>query len=113
MDGTRYRRGRIYSGDMQAYFNAMAETNDSQMDQLRNQLSQALREDVTPRQRQVLYLYYVRQLNMRQIGELLLVDCSTVSRTIRRGEDRLRRCLRYSNGNLLGQAGEKRGRNHR
>ena len=32
---------------------------------------------------------------MRQIGQELGVDKSTVSRTIKRGEARLRRCLRY------------------
>ena len=32
---------------------------------------------------------------MREIGEKLGVDKSTVSRTIKRGEARLRRCLRY------------------
>ena len=32
---------------------------------------------------------------MREIGERLGVDKSTVSRTIKRGERRLQRCLRY------------------
>ncbi len=32
---------------------------------------------------------------MSQIGARLGVDKSTVSRTIKRGEKRLRRCLRY------------------
>ena len=32
---------------------------------------------------------------MNQIGERMGVDKSTVSRTIKRGELRLRRCLRY------------------
>ena len=61
---------------------------------LRN-LLRALREDVTPRQREMLLLYYGEQLNMRQIGTRLGVDKSTVSRTIKRGERRLQRCLRY------------------
>ena len=32
---------------------------------------------------------------MREIGEAMGIDKSTVSRTIKRGERRLRRCLRY------------------
>ena len=32
---------------------------------------------------------------MREIGQSLGVDKSTVSRTIKRGERRLQRCLRY------------------
>ena len=50
----------------------------------------ALREDVTPRQREMLLLYYGEQLNMRQIGTRLGVDKSTVSRTINRALSRLR-----------------------
>ena len=66
----------------------------------------ALREDVTPRQREVLLLYYAEQLNTRQIGEQLGVDKSTVARTIKRGEARLRRCLRYGAEAFLNAAAE-------
>ena len=38
---------------------------------------------------------------MRQIAELTGVDKSTVSRNIKRGESRLRRCLRYGAEQLL------------
>ena len=40
-------------------------------------------------------MYYAQGMNMREIGEQLGVDKSTVSRTIKRGERRLQRCLRY------------------
>ena len=40
-------------------------------------------------------MYYGQGLNMREIGLKLGVDKSTVSRTIKRGEHRLQRCLRY------------------
>ena len=46
-------------------------------------------------------LYYGEGLNMNEIGEREGVDKSTVSRTIRRGEERLRRCLRYGAKRLL------------
>ena len=69
-------------------------------------LVRALREDVTPRQREVLLLYYAEQLNTRQIGEKLGVDKSTVARTIKRGEARLRRCLRYGAEAFLNAAAE-------
>ena len=58
-------------------------------------------EEVTPRQRQTLLLYYGERLTMQQIGEELGVDKSTVCRTIKRGERRLRRCLRYGADRLL------------
>ena len=43
----------------------------------------------------MMLLYYAEGKNMREISESLGVDKSTVSRTIKRGERRLQRCLRY------------------
>lgn len=86
---------------MAVYARDMASDNSAQHDRLKRNLVRALREDVTPRQRQFLLLYYGQGMNMRQIGEQLGVDKSTVSRTIKRGEARLRRCLRYGAANLL------------
>ena len=43
----------------------------------------------------MLALYYGEGMTMRQIGDRLGIDRSTVSRTIKRGEERLQRCLRY------------------
>ena len=101
MPSTQYRRGSGYAADMAVYARTMAEDNSAQMSRLKRNLVRALREDVTARQRQVLLLYYGEQLNMRQIGERLGIDKSTVSRTIKRGERRLQRCLRYGAGVLL------------
>ncbi len=103
MNGTRYRRGRAYAADMAVYSRAMSEqnTNSADITRLKKNLIRALKSDVTPRQREMLELYYGRGLNMRQIGELLGVDKSTVSRTVKRGELRLKRCLRYGAGILL------------
>nr|WP_317325764.1 sigma-70 family RNA polymerase sigma factor [uncultured Flavonifractor sp.] len=101
MSGTRYRRGKSYAADMAAYTMAMAEDNSEQMSRLRRNVALALREDVTPRQRECMLLYYEKGLNMRQIAEQMGIDKSTVSRTIKRGEKRLRRCLRYGAAQLL------------
>ena len=95
MPDTRYRKGGAYAADMAVYARAMASDNSAQMSRVKRNLLRALREDVTPRQREMLLLYYGEQLNMRQIGTRLGVDKSTVSRTITRGERRLQRCLRY------------------
>ena len=95
MPDTRYRKGGAYAADMAVYARAMASDNSAQMSRVKRTLLRALREDVTPRQREMLLLYYGEQLNMRQIGTRLGVDKSTVSRTIKRGERRLQRCLRY------------------
>ena len=95
MPDTRYRKGGAYAADMAVYARAMASDNSAQMSRVKRNLLRALREDVTPRQREMLLLYYGELLNMRQIGTRLGVDKSTVSRTIKRGERRLQRCLRY------------------
>ena len=95
MPGTRYRKGSAYAADMAVYARAMSSDNSAQHSRLKRNLLRALKEDVTPRQRRVLLMYYAQGLNMREIGEQLGVDKSTVSRTIQRGEKRLRRCLRY------------------
>lgn len=95
MANTRYRRGPNYAADMAAYARMMSQDNSGELQQIRCNLLRALREDVTARQRELLLMYYDEGLNMREIGERLGVDRSTVSRTVKRGEDRLRRCLRY------------------
>ncbi len=95
MPGTRYRRGKAYAADMAVYARQMSSDNSQEINRLKRNLIRALREDVTAKQRQMLLLYYSDGLNMREIGEKLGVDKSTVSRTIKRGERRLQRCLRY------------------
>ncbi len=103
MANTRYRRGGRYAADMAVYARMMAEDNSNQLRQVRQNLVRALREDVTPRQRELLLLYYEEGLNMREIGERLGLDRSSISRTIKRGEARLRRCLRYGAAAFLNE----------
>jgi len=77
------------------YSRQIAADNSQEISRLKRNLIRCLREDITEKQRQVLLLYYAEGKNMREIGQFLGVDKSTVSRTIKRGEHRLRRCLRY------------------
>ena len=105
MADTRYRRGAAYAADLAVYARSMAAHTSGQHSRLKRTLPRALREDVTERQRTVLLLYYAEGLNLREIGEKLGVAPSTVSRTIKRGEARLRRCLRYGAAALLDGGG--------
>lgn len=109
MTNTRYRRDPRAVAALAVYAREMASDNGRQLDRLRENLSKALQQDVTDRQRQYLMLYYGQGLNMRQIGERMGVNKSTVSRTIKRGELRLRRCLRYGAGELLEEDAAPRG----
>ena len=98
----------MYAADMAVYARQMSADNSKEISRLKRNLIRALQEDVTPRQRQTLLLYYSDGLNMREIGERLGVDKSTVSRTIKRGERRLRRCLRYGAEAYLKSMGDCR-----
>ena len=95
MPNTRYRKGKVYAADMAMYTRQIQADNSQEISRLKRNLIRALREDVTTKQREMMLLYYAEGKNMREIGELLGIDKSTVSRTIKRGERRLQRCLRY------------------
>lgn len=64
----------------------------------------AINEELTDRQREMVNMYYIQQMTMAQIADELGVSVSTVSRTLQRGRNRLRRCLRYGGQNLLSSA---------
>lgn len=56
----------------------------------------AINEELTERQRELVYLYYYKNMTMNEIAELVGVSQSTVSRTIKRGKGRMRKYLRYN-----------------
>ena len=91
---------------MAAYSQAISEenTNAATIRTLKRNLMIALRQEVSPRQVEFLRLYYAEGLNMRQIGEQMGVDRSTVSRTLKRAESNLRRCLRFGAAEMLDEA---------
>ena len=90
--------------DMAMYSNMIAEDNREQIGRLKRNLTYALRQDITPKQREYMMLYYGQGMSMEAIGNQLGVNKSTVSRTLKRGRQRLYRCLRYGAANLLEQA---------
>jgi RNA polymerase sigma factor (sigma-70 family) len=102
-DNTKYQGGSEYAVSMKAYMDQLSEmnTNSAELTRLKRNLLMALEEDVTPRQREVLMLYYSQQKTMQEIGEILGVNKSTVCRTLKRAEKRLYRLLRYGAGSLL------------
>ena len=88
-------RSSEWLGDMTVWLRDNANTNSELLPRLRQNLRRARQQELTPRQQQVLTLYYDQGMNMTQIAQTLGVNCSTVSRTIRRAKQRLYRCLRY------------------
>ena len=90
--------------DLAVYTQLMADDNRDQMNRLKRNLTHALRQDITQRQREYMMLYYGRGMSMEAIAKEVGVNKSTVSRTLKRGRQRLYRCLRYGAANLLEQA---------
>ena len=88
-------RSSEWLGDMTVWLRDNANTNSELLARLRQNLRRARQQELTPRQQQVLTLYYDQGMNMTQIAQTLGVNCSTVSRTIRRAKQRLYRRLRY------------------
>ena len=58
-------------------------------------LEAVIREELTPLQADTLTAHYFRQESVTQIAQTRGVNKSTVSRTLRRAEEKLRRYLRY------------------
>lgn len=89
------RRNNEFEGDMAVYMRSIAPDNDEVLERLRRNLRLARRQELTPRQAQVLDLYFDRNMTMEQVGRELGITKSTVSRTVTRAKNRLKRCLRY------------------
>ena len=100
MKNTRFdhfdTRASEWIGDLTVWNRQNAEDNSERLARLRRGLRQARERELTPRQRQMLELYFDRGMNIPQIAEELGLNRSTVSRTLRRAKDRLYRCLRYA-----------------
>lgn len=101
MRNTRYEgpfdtRASEWIGDLTVWNRQNAADNSERLERLRRNLRRAREQELTPRQRQLLELYYDRGMTIPQIAEELGLNRSTVSRTLRRARDRLYRCLRYA-----------------
>jgi len=58
-------------------------------------VQRVIREELTENQREILLEYYIHNRTIPKIAEDRGVNKSTVSRTLRRAEEKLRRYLRY------------------
>ncbi|MDO4815215.1 MAG: sigma-70 family RNA polymerase sigma factor [Bacillota bacterium] len=61
----------------------------------------AIREALTPRQRQLVQMYYLRQMPMQTIACELGVAPSTVCRTLARARKRLEQCLKHGGRSFM------------
>ena len=97
MRDTRFdARSSEWIGDMTVWLRDHAEDNSEQLERLRRGLRRAREQELTPRQRQMLELHYDQRLSVTEIAKELGLHPSTVSRTLGRARERLRRYLRYT-----------------
>ena len=64
-------------------------------------LKTAMDRELTERQRQLVYMYYIEQMRMQDIADELNLHISSVSRTIKRGREHLKSCLGYGGRALI------------
>ena len=81
---------------LQLWARETSETNEETLKRLRRNLTTAIQEDLTPRQREMLLMRYYDGLSQVEIARRIGVDKSVVSRTLKRAYGRLHRALRYS-----------------
>ena len=96
MPGIRYDTPLNKYIDYRQYLTESAGDNRAILDRMCRNLNRAIRSELTPNQFRAIAFYYVEGMKMTEIAELLGVNVSTVSRTIKRGRARLQRCLKYS-----------------
>ena len=76
---------------------AIGETaNATQLQRLLASLPRALEQELTPRQQQLVELYFFQNMSISQIAQTLQLHPSTVSRTLHRAVLRLQRVLQYA-----------------
>lgn len=88
-------RSSEWAGDLTVWMRANAQDNAEQLSRLRKNLRAAREQELTARQRQILAMYYDRNMTTTRIAAELGLNRSTVSRTLRRAREKLFHCLRY------------------
>lgn len=71
-------------------------TNRAHLKQMQHHLRLAIKQELTPRQRECVTLYFFHQLTEAEIGRQLGVGKSTVCRHLQKAKKRLHRSLRYT-----------------
>lgn len=89
-------RSSEWVGDMTVWLSENGDDNAAQLERMRRSLRQARQQALTPRQREMLIMRYEQNMSGSEIARELGLNRSTVSRTLRRARERLRRCLQYS-----------------
>ena len=95
MTSTRYGRPEDRYSELESCLLNLSTEGSSCAERLKRNLRYAYESELTPRQAELLQLYFGEGKTIRQIAREQGVAPSTVSRTILRAQNRLRRCLQY------------------
>ena len=58
-------------------------------------MKKVVEEQLSTRQKQMIVLYYYKEMDMPEIAEMLGINVSTVSRTLNRAKQNLMKYLKY------------------
>lgn len=89
-------RASEWIGDMAVWNQTHASDNSEQRARLLRNLHKVIENELTSRQRQMVEMYYFQEKNVTEIADELGLNISTVSKTLSRGKNRIRRFLKYS-----------------
>lgn len=90
------RRNNEVWGDIAAWERENSGDNSEQLSRLRRNMRQIRVQELTPRQQEMLHLYYDLGMTIPRIAQEKGLNKSSVSRTLARARERLKRYLQYS-----------------
>ena len=83
-------------GDLAAWERDNSEDNGEQLDRLRRNMRRVRETELTDKQAEMIHLYYDLGMSIPQIAREQGLHKSSVSRTLKRGRERLKKYLQYS-----------------
>ena len=81
---------------LERWLRETAGDNSQRRERLKRNLRRAMKRELTPRQQEIMALYFFENRPMTESGAMLGSNKSTVSRTLLRATRRLYQCLRYA-----------------
>ena len=90
------RRDNEFIGDLAAWERENSEDNSEQLSRLRRNMRKVREMELTDKQAEMIHLYYDLGMSIPQIAREKGLHKSSVSRTLARGRERLKRYLQYS-----------------
>lgn len=70
--------------------------NSKELERLKKHLRDAIEKELTPVQKQVIFMYYYEKITIPEIAKIRGVNKSCISRILKRARQRLSAVLKYS-----------------